>query len=359
MKIKILQLTEDKEYANRFVDYITEHYSDKLEISFFSNQENALNFINTHPIDIILADSGISFEGQEFPRHCQLVYFIEKKGINMIDGCCAICKYQSISDIYKRILEIFAENISNLSIGLGGNGDNHPKVLTFYSASGGVGGSTVAAACARYLAEYRKKSVLYLNLEEKGSADLYFSGEGTQNFSQVLYALAINNNGTILKMESTLKQDSCGVMFYSAPQSILDMQEMDQDTMSLLWEKLKEMNQFQWIVVDMDFHPDVLHYEQMERSFASIFVSDGSYNANYKLRRIGEALRLTASRRKSLRFDNMMVLYNRFSSKSGSLGHCDIFSVIGGINRIENATQKELIHIIASQKGEVFESIIT
>ena len=87
-------------------------------------------------------------------------------------------------------------------------------MIIFSSPSGGVGTSSMAAACAVHYAMQGKK-VLYLNLEKFGSADVFFSGEGQFDMSDIIYTLKSKKTNLALKLESCVKQDISGVYFYS------------------------------------------------------------------------------------------------------------------------------------------------
>lgn len=141
-------------------------------------------------------------------------------------------------------------------------------------------------------------SVLYLNLESFGAADVYFSGDGDFDFSRVIYALAMSNGTTLMKMESSVKKDPSGVFFYSGCANALDMLELDQEVLDSLFEEIESLTQFEWIIVDMDFALEEKVYRQLERSHANIFVSDGRETANTKLERCLNAIEILAAQRK-------------------------------------------------------------
>jgi hypothetical protein len=60
--------------------------------------------------------------------------------------------------------------------------------IDFVSASGGVGSSSAAVACAKNFAASGQKTA-YLNLEQFGSVEPFFSGVGQTDFSDVIFAL--------------------------------------------------------------------------------------------------------------------------------------------------------------------------
>lgn len=82
-------------------------------------------------------------------------------------------------------------------------------------AGGGVGSSSLAAACALNFAA-RGRSVLYLNLEKFGGSSQFFSGEGQFDMSDVVLSLKSRKANLALKLESYVRRDPRGVFFFAS-----------------------------------------------------------------------------------------------------------------------------------------------
>lgn len=357
MKLKIVMLTQDSAYAERFLNAALLYYKEKMELAVFSDCGMALEKVLQGRFDILWSDPDYELDYEKLPRYCSLVYVSDHKDFARMDGYPAIMKYQSLENIYKKLLAVYADRIARDRIGIQA-GQLQAKILTFLGGAGGVGTSTAAAACARYIARERGESVLYLNIEESGSADLYFQADGVQDFGKVLYALEINNSGSRVKMESALKKDESGVYFYSPPAIALDMLDLKKERMEDLIQKLGEMNLFQWIVTDMDFHFSERVYNQIERSVKTVLVSDGSSGANCKLHRKLEALEVIAQERMNFPIDRIFLLYNRFSSQYGRRLEHTAFKMVGGINRINADSSQGLQEAMVQSRGGVFASLL-
>lgn len=354
LKIKVFILTKDSNYAQKFSQMVTLSFSDKITVLFFSD-------VNKFQVEIEKLYPDIVVLGEEFidseitiPDSSSVVYFVEKNNIDTIDGKKTICKYQMISQICHELMDLYAEKEAQAAITLKGPA-NGKKILTFTSPAGGVGTSSVAAGCARRLATQGQKA-LYLNLELFDAADRFFSGEGNYNLSRVIYALEMANSATAAKLESSLRRDAGGVYFYSRCTSALDLLSLDQEALEQLYEELATISIFNWIVADVDCALDERLYRQIERSYATILVSDGSASANCKLRNCLDALEIIAQQRQTLPADRIFVMYNRFSSTNGQKAEVGRFKEAGGINRFENATDPELVKLIANNK--VFDEFI-
>ena len=347
-------LTKDKDYAQKFSRMIIKNFSDRLTVFFFSSTDKLQEEIRKLYPDIVVVGEEFIDSEIAIPDSCSVAYFVEKNNIDKVNGKKAICKYQMVSRICHELMDLYADKEAQAAITLKGSA-NGKKILTFTSPAGGVGASSVAAGCARRLASHGQK-VLYLNLELFGAADCFFSGEGNYNLSRVIYALEMANSATAAKLESSLKKDASGVYFYSGCSSSLDLLSLDKDTLEQLFEGLATISLFNWIVADVDCVLDERLYKQIERSFATIVVSDGCESANHKLQNFLASLEIMAQQRQTMSVERIFVMYNRFSSKNGQKAETARFKEIGGINRFENATAQELTNLIAG--NEVFDELI-
>lgn len=347
MRIKLVVATSDKEYLHRFEAIMQERYKGRLKLSLYTDFDAALEKANEIKADIILAEEDIVPEQFELPRRCILALLVSDKGIDSIDGKPAICKYQSVQALYSDIMAVYSIQAESNGIKASDDITSEKTIITFYPAAGGVGCSTVAAAFAIYLAKLRKK-VLYLNLEEFGSSDIFFHGEGKDDFGKVIYALEIDNSSTRLRIESAMRKDDSGVYYFSPPPSALDMQDMTEDRIDYLFEQLGNSSLIDIVIVDMTFGFGKIMEQMLMRSDTVVFVSDGSIQSNTKLIRISNALEMMAKHNDGLLDCRTLLMYNRFSSKTGHKLENSIFAEVGGIGRIENGSPEELIRLIST-----------
>ena len=269
-------------------------------------------------------------------------------GVRSIKGRTAVCKYQSIQSFYNDIVEVFSNQTDEADIQI--DSESQKKtIITFTSSSGGVGVSTLAAAYTLHLAQ-EGTNALYLNLEEFGSSELYFYADGKQDYSNVIYALELDNSSTFMRLENALRKTASGVYFIAPAKAALDMRDLNEERVDLLFENLKKSKLFDTIVVDMPFRFDDKTISQIRRSDTAIFISDGSLTANYKLKRVSDTLEILSKSDEKLIDCRCFLFYNRFSSKNGKKVENTIFSEAGGLGRIENANPIELISLISSNK---------
>ena len=236
MKIRLAILESDEGYLNRIVAVFNTKYSDKFEIYSFTDVENALQTLSTAKIDVFVVNESIEIDTTRIPKRCGFAYFVDSADVELLNNQPTICRFQRAELIYKQILSIYAENAGNykeLKIT-----DEGCKVIAFASPSGGVGCTTMAAACALHYAAQGRKA-LFLSLEVFGSSDDFFSGEGQFDMSDVIYALKTRRANLAMKLESCVKQDPRGVYFFSKAKLALDMLELTQQEILRLISELR------------------------------------------------------------------------------------------------------------------------
>lgn len=340
MKIKLAILENDSNYLNRMVVAFNTRYADKLEIYSFTSYAVALEALTSSKIDVLVASDYFDVDSKKLPPRCGFAYLVDSPDIDNVREQRAICKFQKADLIYKQILSIYSENAENMSkIKLSEDGS---KLITFSSPCGGTGTSSVAAACAVNYAK-RGKKVLYFNLEPFGSSDNFFSAEGQFDMSDIIYALKSAKANLTLKLESCVKQDATGVNFFSASKVALDMQELDSEDIKRLISELQLMGGYDYIILDIPFGIDKTTLSIYELSHNVVMIGDGSDVSNTKIQRAYDALTIMEQNSGDAITNNMSIIYNKFSNKTGHLLENIELKIIGGSPRYEHATQKQVI----------------
>ncbi len=274
-------------------------------------------------------------------------------GIDTLRNERAICKFQKADLIYKQILSVYSEKASSIT-GFKMSGDEG-QIIAFCSASGGVGSSTMAAACAMHFAKKEHK-VLYLNLEKFGSSDMFFSGQGQFDMSDIIFALKSKKTNLPMKLESCVKQDPCGVFFYSQAKIALDMMELNtEDTLRLISE-LKLMGEYDYIILDMDFGIDKDTLKVFRQAQSIVLVGDGSVGSNTKTERAYTAISAMEANADAPLTNRMSFVYDKVSSKSGQSINATGLKILGGAPRYSGAGERQIVEQLSSM--EVFDAII-
>ena len=353
MKIKLAILERDKVYLMRMVSTFGTKYGEHLEIYSFTDPEVALETLNTARINMLLASDAFSIDVSRLPNRCAFAYLVDAVGVDTVNGQRAIGKFQKADLIYKQILSAYSEKATSITGFC--QSDEEGKILMFSSPSGGVGNSTMAASCAMYLARQGRK-VLYLNLETFGSADLFFSGEGQSDMSDIIFALKSRKANLPLKLESCVKRDKSGVCFFSQTRIALDRMEMTtEDTLQLLSE-LKLTGGYDYIVADLDFGLDRDMLSIYRQAAAIIMVGDGSMESNRKTERAYVALSTLEAEADVPLNNRVAYLYNRVSSKNGVTIQAPGLKVLGGAPRYSGGSTRQVMELLAAT--DLFDTVV-
>lgn len=353
MRIKLALLCEDMDYAKRLTAGFNNNYNDKLEIYLFSNCEKNLEILTKNRIDVFLCDTVFDISIYDVPKRCGFAYLVESPDIDTVKGKTAICKYQRLELLYKAILSIYSENVSE-TFGFRVDTDL-TKLIMFTSPAGGVGTSTIAASCAKYLSQNRKR-VLFLSLSIFENTRVFFSGDGNSDFSDVLYAIKSRKSNFALKFESMVRNDSSGVYFVQTPDNALDMKEMTDNEMLSLIESIQNVGNYDYLIVDADFDLTERSLELMKKAVSVVMVSNGTEVSNMKFRAALNALQVIDEQRDENFLNKVYVLYNAFSSKSGQIMEEYSSNMLGGVPRYENAKAGQIADIIS--KLSCFEKLV-
>lgn len=353
MKIKVAILEQDLTYLNRITAAFHTRYSDKMEIYGFTVYEKALEELKKTKIDVFLADEMFDVEKSSIPKACGFAYLVDSTGIETVRDTIAISKFQKADLIYKQILSIYSEKTENIS---GGQMDNgNCKVITFISAAGGTGASSMAAACAkRYAGSGRK--VLYLNLEKFGTTDQFFTGEGQFSMSDIIFALKGKKANLSMKIESSVRQDMSGVRFFSQPGIALDLMELNTDDIRQLVMEIRNIGTYEYIILDMDFEVRMemaMLYGMMNEI---VFVGDGTEISNKKTL---QGIKAIGALEKNLNMpilNHCVLMYNRFHSKTGKILENVPLRTLGGAPTYMQATAEQVVGQLA--KMQMFDEII-
>lgn len=344
MKIKLAILENDINYLRRIVSAFETKYADKFEIYSFTDLAVATSSLESSKIDVLIANDAFDIDVASLPKRCGFAYFVDSPDVTVVNNQRAICKFQRAEQIYKQILSLYSETAANITgVKLD---DDSSKVIVFASPCGGVGTSTMAAACATHFAAQGKRT-LYLNLEKFGSSDAFFSAEGQFDMSDIIFALKSKRTNLALKLESSVKQDSTGVYFFSQSKIALDMLELNFEEIARLIAELKLTGSYDCIVIDMDFIMDKENLRIYRMAHALVWVGDGSEISNSKIFRSFSALSVKEQKEDSPLTNRCCLIYNKFSNKTGKTAGDISLRNIGGVPRYEHASVQQVLTQLA------------
>lgn len=345
MKIKLAILEKDAVYLQRISAAFNNKYADKLEIYSFTEKETALETVKEAKINVLLAGEEYDIAPEKLPERCAFAWFVDTPDVEHINHSAAICKYRKIDIIYKQIVSLYSEVAGDI-VTTAGSDEGKAGVICVLSPAGGVGASTVAAACAISSCRQGKRT-LYLNLEKYGAVSSFFLGDGMGGLGDVLYAIKSQKSNLALKLEGIVRQDKSGVYFLPECNIVLDRMEMKPEELDVLLGQIKLSEAFDNIVLDADFSFEPFEMEVMKQAGKILVVSDGSRNANAKIRRVYEAMKILEQQGKCSVLNKVMLIYNRFRSQTGKTMDDLQLPVLGGVQYFKGAGEAQIASEIA------------
>ncbi len=174
MKIKLLIAASDSDYVEHLSSVLSENYSDIFEVVVSSQADRLKDLIQDNRFDVLLLEPAFfSFIDLSLVKLPIILWDRLSEDIEDYEVLNKIEKYQRISSIAGTILEKYSEISSSV------NKFSYEKtnITAIWSPSGGVGKTTVALAYAARKA-LGDNNVVYLNLENFSSTQIYFPERG-------------------------------------------------------------------------------------------------------------------------------------------------------------------------------------
>lgn len=343
MKIKIAILDSDKNYLNRIINVFNNRYNDKLEVFGFSTPQIAVEQINGSKIDVFLISEDFiectsSITGKTVP-----LVMVNSKDVLEVQNFDVVCKYQKVDQIYKKILAVYSAN-TEYSFVKGAEGMGCVRVV-FSAVAGGTGSTTAAIAYAMNLAKKNKK-VIYIDMNMISNTSVFLSAEGSYSLSDVLYAIKSKKVNIGMKIESAIRKDASGIDYLNETATILDMFELEEEEALTIIDEIEKLGFYDYIVLDAQFSIKGLAHALMKKAGRVVWVSDGTPAVNVKVARAGQAVKILDGGGKDVIGPKLVLLYNQFSNKTGKiLENLDVRN-IGGIPKIQGASERQVVEHI-------------
>jgi cellulose biosynthesis protein BcsQ len=334
MKIKVTIYDPDEQYLHRVSKYYAANYDTRLELYCFTGMEQAMKSLTENKVQVFLASTEGAVDFAQVPARCAFAWLIDSSTADEYQGKRAVLKYQKLESIYSEILDIYSEKMPHGTVKAD---EGAVEIVAFVSAAGGVGCSTVSAACAAFLAR-RGRRVLYLNLEHFGGAEFFYRAGGSGSLSNVLFAVNSKRANLALKLESLVRKDGdSGVFFYSAAENAMDMNEVNAEFLTVLLNALRGSESYDTIVLDLNFQLSELCLEALKQANRIVLLSDGRAVTNKKTARAVAALLEIQEERGVPYYDKISLLYNKYSNRTSTDFTDYELPALGGIPRFEGA----------------------
>lgn len=350
--MRILLLDQNTDYSQRFKHYIGKKYA-ALQIVVCDNLDAVKQQLKEEVFDVVLFDS--AFDKAEpaeigIPEEQTAFVYISETN-EVVNGQETIFKYSSVTELYTKICSVYEKKKKRLvkdekkTKADDGSEENAAKVITFLPVHGGAGSSTVAAACAASLAA--EDAVLYLNLEQRPSDSVFFSGEGKTGISDILSTLKTKYQlkGLMMDIEQAIQKDQrlgCENLSYIKGYSnIMDCSYMNAQSIDALLGTLREHFDFRYIIIDADFIVGPQLQKLIYSSDKLVFVSSGSDVSNEKLKKIQRYLEILARDEDNIVPPSYLVL-NQYYGMNDEASIAKDMEIIGRFSRYRTDDQSRI-----------------
>lgn len=213
MRIQLLIVDGDRDYAEHLSRILMEKYADVFEVSTCSGASQAADLLAHRGYDAALLNPSLAVE-IDLSRIKLPLLLWDGASSGRVEGLDGVRKYQRISSLVGEVLERCAE-IPSITPGSG----RGAHITVAWSPAGGVGKTTAALAYAAQQVSAGKRTV-YLDLEPFSSVPAYFPETG-KSISSVFEKL---DERAELALQGIRQEDAgSGISFFQRPDNYEDI----------------------------------------------------------------------------------------------------------------------------------------
>lgn len=280
-KIQLYVLDDNIVYAERLAAFIrSTEFSERIQVKLFSKMELVIELLENQQTEgvLLLSEAYYPLLMNRSTLLCKMI--LSETIANSKDAETKIpflYRFQSLHQLLSRLQAFYAEKRSYD----GGHGSKRTRVLSVYSSSGNNGKTMTAVHLAKQLS-FRGEHVFYLSLESVSTSALWLQGDSGQ-FSQLLYYMKSSPELLGPKLQLLKSHDVRLRVDYLTPQDhIREMQEMSGENVRHLIETLISLNEYDYIIVDLEasVHPRIV--KCLEVSDHIIWIVRDDLNDLYK-----------------------------------------------------------------------------
>lgn len=347
MKIKVSVCSDDSLYCEKLVNYFNSHYYDRFQWNIYTQSVYLQQIFQSDAADLILVGEEMEPELQELDeavRESRLWAYLVEDADGQEEDDRYMEKYRRADRIYKDLLDLYAKKehvrYENTSIVSG-----KTTFIAFVSAGGGIGASTIACAAAKGIS--RMEKVLYLNLEDLGSCEMSFKGEGKSGLDELVYAMKSRRNTLGLKIESSVSRDGTGTYFFKECTNPLDLQTLSPEDIKELLKAIEASKAYDKVIIDLGNGLQDKEITVMSMANRVIMVMDHSEIAAFKLQRYLEFVQTVEEVRKVDIISKIQIYFNRTLKNMQLPEQISQIRVGGAFPLIENGNYAGIIDKIS------------
>lgn len=249
-RIKLTIADTDSGYLEALVNYIHASYPKGFQVNSFSSMELLRQFlsIQNNTVDVLLISPDL-YQGEFLKDNVKTALLLADSHTSVSDiPLNTLCKYQHGENLIDAILKECSKHQDDYVLTSGGK---KTRVIGVYSPHGGAGKSTIAVnLCKHYVS--RGLSAFYLNLETNPSTASFFESPGDYDLSHMLFHVKERNRNLGLRLEAIRRVDKTGVHYFAPQTRLSELEDTASGELSVLAGKLRGLNQYDVVMMDMD-----------------------------------------------------------------------------------------------------------
>lgn len=277
-KLNLVIVDNDDEYLLALSNYLSSKYFSEFKITSISNADYFKEYLDkVQGIDILLINNKYANTIDLKNKFVNTIIFICDEPNNNMNN--SIFKYVNADKIYNEIKEIYFKANPTLKNTIGGK---DTKITCCYSPLGGCGKTIISIAMLLELRE-ENKEVLYLNLEDIPSTNLFFNCSGRSSISEVLYLLKDRNENLKIKILEYLKKDETGIYYFEPIENVVDYENISGNDIVYFLSLLSQLNKFDHIIIDMSSKFNSVYSQIINSSDMVLTILGQDLNSKRKL----------------------------------------------------------------------------
>jgi CO dehydrogenase nickel-insertion accessory protein CooC1 len=239
----------DINYLESLSNYLIFKHNDKFNVSVYNGDIiEVIDKLHKNDIEILLVSSEYSSYLNEV--NSKSIILLNDSTHNKNGNYSSIYKYQTGEEIASDILDIYVSNGKTYCESIKTH-KNECITIGVCSVAGGVGKTTISYLLARNLTEKGYKTAI-LPMEENQSGGCFINNLGKRNLTGIALSIFENEDIFKYKINAAITIDDIGITSLRKPESIFDMEEIENNGTIKLFTAYKETVNPQILLVDFD-----------------------------------------------------------------------------------------------------------
>lgn len=245
--LRLVILDSDQTFIEKLAAWIQKNMPNRFSLEFFTKADAFQSWqMNNGKADILLIAS--SFYAQSSLSVTNFVLLDDGTPVELPPSTTVVSKYRPVTDLVKDILACCAEKVpqwKNVS------GNSVPITLvTYIDCSDAVNPLGISLAG---LFSKRSRKTLYISLEQNPITDCYLTGTNQKGLNEWLYYIQSQKDNLALRLEACSSKDAqTGIDFIQSPQTMFQLDELEQSSFEQLIDCLKKDVNHDEVVLVMD-----------------------------------------------------------------------------------------------------------